>query len=238
MIDAEFFTVLGLGFLLGARHALDPDHVVAISTILSERPSFRASGLIGFSWGFGHTAALFLAGLVVILLKAAIPEPLAALAEFGVGVMLLALGGSLAWRLYRQRWHLHAHRHGEKTHIHLHSHDVRPDHGHTHWLRLSVRPFCVGMVHGLAGSAALMLMVLSAVRTVWEGIAYILIFGAGSIAGMMLLGMLISLPLVLSTSLGQRAHLAVQGLASLGSIALGLLMMVRIVFATCSVPPC
>ncbi|MEK6618018.1 MAG: sulfite exporter TauE/SafE family protein [Nitrospirota bacterium] len=228
MSEIEFLTVLGLGFLLGARHALDADHVAAVSTILSDRPNLRASGFIGFCWGFGHTAVLLLVGIAVIVLKITIPERVAVALEFGVGVMLVALGVSLVVTIFRERWHLHTHRHDGETHVHLHRHSQRSDHTHGHWLRLSLKPFAVGMMHGLAGSAALMLMVLSTVRTVWEGVAYILVFGLGSIVGMMLLGVVISLPIVLSASFGRRAQEVVQGLASLGSIGLGLTMMVRI----------
>ncbi|MGH7230953.1 MAG: urease accessory protein [Nitrospiraceae bacterium] len=229
MPDLEFLTVLGLGFLLGARHALDPDHVAAVSAILSKRPDLHTSGLIGFSWGFGHTMVLVLVGAAVILLKVNIPAPFTEACEFGVGVLLVVLGGSLAWTVYRERWHVHSHRHSGATHLHAHSHRVNPDHGHDHWLKISLRPFLVGMAHGLAGSAALMLMVVSAVQTVWEGMAYILIFGIGSIFGMMILGLLMSLPLILSASFDRRAQIAVQCLASAGSIGLGLTMMVRIV---------
>lgn len=228
MPDAEFITVLSLGFVLGARHALDADHVVAVSTILSRRPNLRSSGFIGFCWGFGHTAVLLLVGLAVIALKITIPDALAKIFEFGVGLMLVVLGLSLALAILREGWHLHTHEHDGERHLHLHSHQVRSDHTHGHWLRSSLQPMFVGMVHGLAGSAALMLMVLSTVQTLWEGVAYILVFGVGSILGMMLLGMVISLPLVFSASFGRRARLSVQGLASLGSIGLGLAMMVRI----------
>src|SRR5437899_11808755 len=96
MSELEFLTVLGLGFLLGARHALDADHVAAVSTILSDRPNLRASGFIGFCWGFGHTAVLLLVGLAVILLKITIPERVAGAAACGVGLVLVALGGGLA----------------------------------------------------------------------------------------------------------------------------------------------
>jgi high-affinity nickel permease len=228
MLDSQLITILGLGFLLGARHALDADHVAAVSTILSERPDFKTSGLIGFSWGFGHTAMLLAVGLVMLVLKVTIPAPVTHAFEFGVGLMLVLLGGSLAVTLVRDRWHVHTHRHGDETHAHLHSHHLHAEHSHRHWLQVSVKPFMVGMVHGLAGSAALTLMALSAVRTVPEGIFYILVFGAGSIAGMMVIGTAVSLPLVCSASFGRRAQTTVQGLASLGSIGLGLAMMMRI----------
>jgi len=220
-------TILGLGFLLGARHALDADHVAAVSTILSERPSLRASGVIGVCWGFGHTTVLLLVGMAVILLKVSIPESMGLAVELGVGLMLVGLGLSLAVTLVRERWHLHAHAHGGETHVHLHEHARGADHLHHHWVRFSLKPFAVGMVHGLAGSAALMLMVVSTVRTAGEGLAYILVFGLGSIVGMMLLGVALSVPLVLSAAWGRRAQEAVQALASLSSIGLGVSMLVR-----------
>ncbi|MFQ5931924.1 MAG: urease accessory protein UreH [Nitrospiraceae bacterium] len=224
----HFITILGLGFLLGARHALDADHLVAVSTILCRYPDPRAPGLIGFCWGFGHTVVLLMVGCAVMALNVTIPEPLALALEFGVGVLLVVLGASLAYTIFRERWHLHAHQHGAEMHLHLHSHRFQPQHAHGHWIQYSLQPALVGMVHGLAGSAALMLMVLSTVRTLWEGAAYILMFGLGSILGMMVLGVLISLPLLLTASVGRRAHLAVQGLASIGSIGFGLAMMLTI----------
>src|SRR2546428_9842080 len=183
MSDLEFLTALGLGSVLGARHALDADGRGAVYEILSDGPNLRASGFIGFCWGFGHTAVLLLVGLAVILLKITIPERVAVALEFGVGLMLVALGVSLAVTLVRERWHLHTHQHDGETHVHLHRHSRQSDHRHGHWLRLSLKPFAVGMVHGLAGSAALMLMVLSTVRTVGEGVAFILGFGLGSVVG-------------------------------------------------------
>ena len=228
MLDFEFLTILGFGFLLGARHALDADHLAAVSTILSKRPCLRTSGFIGLCWGFGHTLMLLLVGVAVILLKITIPESVAQTLEFGVGIMLVVLGGSLAWSIYQERWHLHTHEHDGERHLHLHSHQEHENHRHHHWVHLSVRPLLIGMAHGLAGSAALMLMVLSTVQTMWQGMAYILVFGIGSVIGMIFLGFLISAPLVLSATFGRRVQHVVQGLASLGSVALGLTMMIRI----------
>ncbi len=228
MPDAQLLTVLSLGLLLGARHALDVDHVAAVTTILSERPDFRLSGLIGVCWGFGHTVMLLLVGVAILVFKVAIPERVASGLEILVGLMLVALGASLGVTLWRGRWHLHAHEHEGAMHRHLHSHRLHVGHAHVHWLRVTLKPFAVGMVHGLAGSAGLALMVLASVRSVWQGVAYILVFGVGSILGMAGLGALISLPLVGSISLGRPAQLTLQGLASLGSIGLGLSMMARV----------
>ncbi|MDH4188228.1 MAG: hypothetical protein OEV08_14650 [Nitrospira sp.] len=228
MLDIEFLTILGLGFVLGLRHALDTDHLAAVSTVLAQRPSFRASGMVGFSWGLGHTAILLLVGAVVLVLRVPIPETVALAAEFGVGVMLVLLGGMLGMRLVRERWHVHRHEHDGAPHVHLHSHAFAEDHGHGHWWRDSVRPFCIGMAHGLAGSAALVLMVVSSARSVTEGLIYIAVFGIGSILGMMVVGLVVSVPVLWSLNLGRPVFLAVQGLACLGSMAVGFTMMLHI----------
>jgi sulfite exporter TauE/SafE len=225
--DLQFITILGLGFLLGARHALDTDHIVAVSTMLTHTPDFRRSGLVGLCWGVGHTAMLLAVGLAVIALQVTIPQSVAQAFEAGVGVMLVVLGGALALTLYREHWHLHAHAHDGEQHLHLHSHRLGADHGHRHGWSDSLRPVLVGMVHGLAGSAALMLVVLSTVRTPWEGIAYILVFGLGSILGMVALGILVSVPFVLSVSQGRLVQVAVQGLASVASIGFGMALLLR-----------
>jgi sulfite exporter TauE/SafE len=228
MPDTSFVSVIGLGFLLGVRHALDADHVAAVSTLIAERPAWRSSGWIGFWWGCGHTLTLLAVGLIVLQLKIVISPALAAGLEFAVGIMLVLLGASLAATVIRDRWHLHVHQHDGASHAHLHRHGAQESHGHEHWFGPTTRPVMVGMVHGLAGSAALMLLVLAAVQSPWEGLVYILVFGAGSIAGMIGVGLLISFPLTLSQAMGRRVQLAVQGLASLASIALGVSMMVRV----------
>jgi ABC-type nickel/cobalt efflux system permease component RcnA len=232
MPDTEFLTILGLGLVLGLRHALDTDHLAAVSTMLAQRPSLRASGMIGLSWGLGHTVVLLLAGAVVLVLRVSIPESVAVAAEFAVGMMLVCLGGMLAIRLVRERWHVHAHDHEGAQHVHLHSHALVEDHGHGHWWRDSIRPFCVGMAHGLAGSAALLLIVLSSARSVSEGLTYIVVFGLGSIMGMVLVGMVVSLPVLWSLNLGRPVFLALQGLASLGSMVVGFTMMYHIGFGS------
>ena len=227
MLDSHGLTILGLGFVLGLRHALDADHIVAVSTVLAERPTFRASGVVGLFWGLGHTLMLLLVGGCVLALHVSIPESLAAVFELLVGIMLIGLGLGLARRLYREGWHLHPHEHGGRQHVHLHRHTVDQDHIHAHWFLEARRPLLIGMAHGLAGSAALLLIVVSAAGTFGQGIGYILVFGVGSIIGMIAVGAVISLPFVLSLSIGRGALVAVQGLASLGSIGLGLLVIWR-----------
>ncbi len=231
MLESNLLTFLSVGFLLGLRHALDADHLAAVSTVLAERPSMRASGLVGFWWGVGHTLTLMLVGAVVLVLGVHIPEPFALLAESGVGLLLVVLGGTLALKLFRERWHLHRHVHDGEPHVHLHSHHRREDHAHPHWARQSLRPLLIGMAHGVAGSAALMLVIVSNTSGIGQGLLYIAVFGFGSIAGMLVIGLTLSVPVIYSRVLGQRAFFAVQGVASLGSVGLGLWMLYRLILS-------
>ena len=228
MVESSYVTILMLGFVLGLRHALDTDHIAAVATVLAQRPSWRASSLVGLSWGLGHTVVLLLVGALVLVLRVPIPEPIAMAAEFAVGVMLVVLGGLLGIKLVKEQWHMHQHDHDGAKHVHLHSHTQSPGHGHSHWWRESVRPLCIGMAHGLAGSAALLLLVVASAHSVMEGLVYITVFGCGSILGMMLIGLVLSFPVVWSLRLGQPVFLAVQGVASLGSVGLGLSIIYRV----------
>lgn len=231
MGDSSYMTILGLGFILGLRHALDSDHLAAVSTVLAERPSWRASSLVGLSWGVGHTSVLLFVGTIVLMLRVPIPEPFAIAAEALVGVMLVVLGALLGAKLIRERWHFHHHDHDGTRHVHFHNHRHAEDHGHVHWWRESLRPLCIGMAHGLAGSAALLLLVVASANSVLDGLLYIAVFGCGSILGMMLIGLALSVPVVWSLRVGRPLFLAVQGMASVGSIALGSSIVYRIFLA-------
>ncbi len=219
-VDASFAAILGLGLLLGMKHALDADHVVAVSTIVTENRELWRSSLIGAFWGLGHTLTLLLVGIAILFFKLAIPEELALGFEFAVGAMLVLLGLLVARRIVRERWHLHSHEHKGQTHWHWHSHKDTTDHSHAH-LKKSL---LVGMVHGLAGSAALMLLVLATIQSAWQGILYILVFGAGSIGGMIFITTAISLPLLWAARL-EGVRRAITALAGLTSIALGFTIM-------------
>jgi len=214
--------LLLLGFLLGMKHALDADHIVAISTMATAQRSLTRSCAIGVYWGLGHTAVLLVAGGVALGLRQAIPQHVAALLEAGVGVMLIGLGVSVGWTLLRERMHLHPHTHDDGVgHLHVHSHRDGHDHRHVHRYRLEYKSLAVGMAHGLAGSAALLLLVLSTVQSFAEGLLYILVFGAGSIVGMAFLGAVVSLPYAVTPERFVRTHLALRVLAGLASFSLG-----------------
>lgn len=228
MSDPSYAAILGVGFLLGLRHALDADHLAAISTVLAERPSFRASSAVGFWWGIGHTATLLMVGAVVLAWDLRIPEQLEIFAESFVGFLLIVLGGTLAWKLYRERWHVHSHHHDDGLHVHFHSHRQQDDHRHRHWMTGFVRPLCIGMAHGLAGSAALMLIVLSSTHELGSGLLSIAVFGVGSIVGMMAIGLTISLPLICSLAASRRLFVGLQGCAGVASVGIGVWMLARL----------
>ena len=220
------FAILGLGFVLGLRHALDVDHIVAVSTLVSQRRGLWRSLLVGAVWGLGHTAALLAAGVAVIALHAEIPPRAAQLLELGVAAMLVGLGLNLLWTLWRGgTFHLHAHEHVGHRHLHAHRHaaGLAPSDTHHHAVRSARRPFLVGIVHGLAGSAALMLAVLATIPSPAIAVAYILVFGAGSVGGMMIMSTLLGLPLAIAAERFTRAELALRAAAGVGSVAVGLL---------------
>jgi xanthosine utilization system XapX-like protein len=187
--------------------------------------------MVGGLWGVGHTISLLVAGILVILLHVEISARMALALEFLVGLMLVALGTNALRKLWRGgHLHLHVHRHGGHAHVHPHIHDDKSEtNSHTHHgYQMGMRPLFIGMVHGLAGSAALMLLVLSTIKAPLVGLVYILIFGVGSIGGMMIMSALVSLPLYLTARRFRRANLMMRGLAGLFSISFGLFMLYEI----------
>src|SRR5215212_4743370 len=176
-------SVLLIGFVLGIQHAIEADHLAAVSTRVSERKSLFSASIVGGMWGVGHTISLFAVGSLVIVLKLQIPETAGTKLEAIVGVMLIALGINALRKLFSARTvHVHKHEHGTREHVHIHSHRDKNEPSHH---RFSLRSVMIGMVHGLAGSAALMLLIVPAIGSPAIALAYILIFGIGSIGGMM-----------------------------------------------------
>lgn len=236
------FSLLALGFFLGMRHATDADHVIAISTIVSRQRSMRSAALIGAVWGLGHTLTVMLVGGAIILFTITIPARMGLAMEFAVGIMLVLLGFLNLTGLTRRigdnatpdaSLHGHAHAHGDYAHSHVHGHG-QAGHGHADdqtpqaWLDRKLgglgiyqmaRPLIVGIVHGLAGSAAVALLVLTAIQNPWWGLLYLFLFGVGTVAGMMLITLIIAAPFAYSTAHFPRfnAYLRIaSGLLSLG----------------------
>ena len=220
-MNGTLLGTLALGFVLGLKHALDADHLVAVSTIVGREKSVWKSSLVGAVWGIGHTASLFVAAVAVILLRLTISARTAATLEFAVGLMLIALGIDLVRRVVRGDIAVHSHAHGGAGHSHLHVHGVGgpPDAGEHHGV--GKRPFFIGLIHGLAGSAALMLFVLTTITSPWLGILYVLIFGAGTIGGMLVMSTILGLPFALANRVFEGLVGKIQFAAGLGSLGFG-----------------
>jgi len=225
--------VLLIGFLMGVRHALEADHLAAVATLASRRRGVVATMVQGTLWGIGHAAALLAVAVVVVLCRVSIPDRIAHGLEALVGVMLIGLGLSVLWRLRRGRLHVHVHRHGDGTmHVHAHAHARGerhdPDrHAHAH-ARGGLRPaLLVGVMHGMAGSAAL--LVLVAMRfsaTPMFAIAFVALFGAGATLGMAALSAVIAVPLAVSNPALSRGYRGMHAVIGVASIAIGAWVLV------------
>ncbi|GAC1396790.1 MAG: hypothetical protein NVSMB56_11790 [Pyrinomonadaceae bacterium] len=231
-------SVLVFGLLFGLKHAVEADHLAAVSTIVSERKSIISSSLVGGLWGIGHTISLLVAGIVVIVLHVEISARLALTLEFCVALMLIALGVNALRKLARGgTLHLHRHQHFGRAHLHPHLHDVASEDiapetaaDTHHGYRIGARPLLIGIVHGLAGSAALMLLILSTIKSQLVGMTYIAVFGIGSIGGMMLMSALVGLPVHLTATRFAGGTRVLRGLAGAFSLCFGLFMTYEIGF--------
>jgi high-affinity nickel permease len=229
------FGILGLGFLLGMQHALEADHIAAVSSIAARRSEIRDIVKHGLTWGLGHTLTLFAFAGAAILLGHAIPEHLSRPLETAVGIMLVGLGADVLWRLSRERMHLHAHRHPDGTvHMHLHNHagdavpHARAPHAHEHGFRW--RTLVVGLMHGMAGSAALLVLAVSQATSAAAGVAYIALFGIGSMIGMAALSTVIAVPIALSARWLTLANRGLQGVVGIVTVAIGINTIVATAF--------
>jgi ABC-type nickel/cobalt efflux system permease component RcnA len=222
--------LLGLGLVFGLKHATEVDHVVAVSTIVSQDRNVVRSALIGALWGAGHTAALLVIGAVVLSLRIAIPQHVTDWLEFGVALMIIGLGVAALYKALRKssEVHVHQHTHDGLAHAHIHFHENETKHElsastpHSHALkRVGWKPVLIGMMHGVAGSGALTLLVLTQINSPWLGFLYLAIFGLGSIAGMLLMSGLIGLPFALTSRSLTNFHHRLQTVAAVLSICFG-----------------
>ena len=246
-------TIVMLGFFLGMRHATDPDHVIAVTTIVSQQSTIRRAMLIGAAWGIGHTVTIVLVGGTIILFDLAIPPRLGLALELAVALMLILLGiltltGVMRWIQDSLAMsgdpHSHGHRHGDYVHSHLHGHGLGR-HGHREdqtpqacldqrlaWLGLYqvIRPLVVGVVHGLAGSAAVALLVLATIPNPVWATAYLLLFGVGTLAGMMLITAAIGAPFAYTATHLVRFNRYLGVASGLLSLGFGLFLVYQIGF--------
>ncbi len=218
--------ILFFGFVLGLKHAVEADHLAAVSTIVAERKSLLSSTIIGGFWGVGHTITLLIIGALVVFLKFQISESLETKFEAAVGVMLMFLGLNALRKIWqKQKIHLHTHEHEGHQHTHIHSHGNENIEDTHHYAKFSLRSILIGMVHGVAGSAALMLLIVPTITSTSTAMLYILIFGIGSIGGMMLMSLLIGLPLQLTAGRFNVLNKAILGLAGVFSLGLGVFII-------------
>lgn len=233
-------SLLLLGFLIGMRHALEADHVAAVATLTTRTATVKQAVKLGSIWGIGHTLTLFLFGSIVLLTDLFIPETMAKWLELGVGIMLVLLGIDVLRRLLKERIHYHAHQHKDEQnkeahakesqhHFHAHSHAEKKNnkevnqssHEHQHPDNLSYRALFIGVLHGMAGSAALILLTLETIHSPLQGMIYIALFGIGSVAGMAALSYIISIPLRASALGMTWMHNGLQLLIGSATVILG-----------------
>jgi high-affinity nickel permease len=230
------FGILGLGFLLGLQHALEADHLAAVSSIAARRSDVADIVKHGLTWGIGHTVTLLAFAGAALALGEVISETLARPIEFAVGIMLIGLGGHVLWRLWRDRVHFHKHSHSDGTvHIHAHSHAGETPahfgafHAHAHGFRW--RTLLVGLMHGMAGSAALLVLAASQASSVAVGLLYVALFGIGSMLGMGALSTVIAIPLALSARWLTWLNTGLQSAVGILTIAIGVRTLVETALA-------
>jgi ABC-type nickel/cobalt efflux system permease component RcnA len=247
-------SIIALGFFLGMRHATDPDHVIAVTTIVSRQRSVRQAAMIGVLWGMGHTLTILVVGSAIILFGIVIPARVGLTMELSVGLMLILLGvlnltGIMRWITETvtpgQSGH-HSHPHGHGDYVHSHAHEHSPEkHGHAEeatpvgWMDRVfgkmgiyqiVRPLAVGIVHGLAGSAAVALLVLTTIRVPSWAVLYLLVFGIGTVAGMMLITAAIAVPFTFSETRFARLNRGLGIASGLVSLAFGIFIVYQMGF--------
>ena len=236
-MSISILSTLALGLVVGLKHALDADHLAAVSTMATERRGLLASSLIGALWGLGHTISLMLAGVLVIVFHFEIGERASKALELCVGFMLIALGVNSLRKLARGgKTPIHAREHHGDRHRHAlfdeRSQEDIPD-AHP-GPRLGAPPLLVGMMHGLAGSAALTVLVVAAIPSPALGLLYIAIFGIGSIGGMVIMSTLFSLPAQLASLPFSRANILIRGLAGSFSVCFGVFLVYDMALALMS----
>lgn len=220
--------LLATALALGMRHALDPDHLVAVSTMVAEERRLWPAARLGLIWGIGHLLPIAAIGLPVLWLRWELPPAMEDAVDLGVGLLLVVLGLRTLWLLRRERVHFHVHEHDGRVHAHFHTHAHGHDHTHAHPLpggdRRALITFFIGMAHGLAGSGAAAVLALTAAPSTASAILYLLVFGAGTCAGMFAVTLCVAAPALATVSRFSALHGAVRAAAGLASVGLGAFM--------------
>jgi len=216
--------VLAIGALLGLRHAFEPDHLAAVST-LATRPGGRrlwSAARLGLIWGLGHTVTVGAVALLVLVLGVQLPARLWPTAELVVAALLILLGMMVIWRYARGRWHMHAHAHSAAApHLHLHSHAADPSHAHAHASVDARRSLGFGIAHGLAGSGAIAALLVAAVPDTMSRLVYFAAFSAGTIVGMLGVSLTLSVLVRFAADRGARWATMLHMGAAVASVVAG-----------------
>ena len=245
--EYSLISAITLGFLLGLKHATDADHVVDVVSIVDKSKNIWRGLWVGFSWGLGHTAPLLILGIIILLFKEAVLdkyESIAPFFEFLVGIMLVLLGIQVFWQLKKNNLHIHQHQHDEKEHVHIHtSHQFKKEISNTKkhdFFKLGAptfrtKSFFVGIIHGLAGSAAVMLVLLPSIQSIWVGIAYLILFGVGTVLSMSFITVFLAVPFSMSSN-NKKLYRYISSSAGTISILFGVALMSDIGLGTSLIP--
>ena len=225
----EIWSLLAFGALVGMQHALEADHLAAVAALSARPASRRGLMLRGAWWGLGHTIALFAICGSVLLLGLSLGDGLQATLEFAVGIMVLGLGLNVLWTIYRRRIHFHAHEHGDgMRHLHAHSHETEKkrdhagsSHVHRHPRLGLAKALTIGLMHGAAGSGALLVLLVAASNSAGMALAYIACFGLGSMTGMAALSFVASFPLNAAAHGARWLHSTTMAAIGVFAVAIG-----------------
>jgi len=226
----SFLPILALGGLLGFRHAFEPDHLAAVTTLASRQGSLWSAARLGLAWGLGHTVTVGAIALLVIVLGVRLPASLWPAAELAVAALLVLLGGTVVWRYARGRWHMHLHAHDLNPHFHLHSHAQGAGHAHLHASADARRSLGFGIAHGLAGSGAIAVLLVAAAPTAGLRLTYFAAFGAGTILGMLMVSFTLGLMVRAASQRGTTWASALHVASACVSIVAGAVLAQHVVF--------
>jgi ABC-type nickel/cobalt efflux system permease component RcnA len=232
-MSPNLLTVAGIGLLLGVRHAFEPDHLAAVST-LATRPSARlwSAARVGVIWGLGHTVTVGTVVALIVVLGLRLPSSLWPIGELAVAGLLVLLGASVIWRYLRGRWHMHAHTHPHAAvapHLHLHSHAGDKSHGHAHAAVDARRSLGFGVAHGLAGSGAIAALLVAAVPDATSRLVYFAAFSAGTIVGMLGVSLTLSVLVRFAAERGARWATILHVGAAVGSVMAGVILAQQVI---------
>jgi ABC-type nickel/cobalt efflux system permease component RcnA len=227
-MSPNLLPIAGLGLLLGLRHAFEPDHLAAVSTLATRQGRLLDACRLGAAWAVGHTASVGVVVAAIMILGLKLPARLWPAAEFLVALLLIGLGLSVIIPYARGRWHMHVHSHEDGPHLHLHSHVHGTGHSHAHPRGDARRSLSFGLLHGLAGSAAILVLLVAAAPTRAAQLAYFLAFGTGTLAGMLAVSFALAAVVKLASGRGTRWATVLHLGSATASVVVGIVLAGRV----------